>query len=101
MAVPAALAGNVEPSHGPEPGEQVLEGPCLHVVDTGQPVGGRRTLVEGPGRPALGLLQRSLEDPRVLPAGEYLVLQFRQVYLRGERLESLHRHRVADAPRSR
>ena len=63
--------------------------------DARQPVGGRRSLVEDPGRPACRLLQRPLEDPRVLPAGEYLVLQRGQVDLRGERLESTHRHSVA------
>jgi len=67
------------------------------VVGAGHPVGGGRSLVEDPGGPARGLLQRPLEDPGVLPAGEYLVLKRGQVDLRGERLESLHRPSVAEA----
>ncbi len=94
VAVPPGLARDVIALHGLEPREQVLEGPRLDVVRARQPVGGRRPLVEDPGRPACRLLQRPLEDPRVLPAGEYLVLQRGQVDLRGERLESTHRHSV-------
>ena len=50
VAVPAGLARDVEPLHGLEPGEQVLEGARLHVVRAGHPVGGRRSLVEDPAR---------------------------------------------------
>ena len=57
VAVPAALARDVKPLHGLEPGEQVLEGARLHVVGAGLPVGGGRSLVEDPGGPARGLLQ--------------------------------------------
>ncbi len=57
VAVPARPAWHVEALHGLEPGEQVLEGPRLDMVHAGQPVGGRRALIEDPGRPAFGLLQ--------------------------------------------
>ena len=40
----------------------------------------------------------ALEDPRFPPAGQYLVLKRGQVHLRGERLESTHRHSVVHPP---
>ena len=56
VAVPARLARDVEALHGLEPGEQVLEHPGLDVMHAGHPVGGRRSLVEGPER-TLGMRQ--------------------------------------------
>ena len=97
VAVPAALARDVEPLHGLESGEQVLERARLYVVRAGHAVGGGRSLVEDPARSVLGLLQRPLENPRVLPAGQYLKLKRGQIDLRGERLESLHRPSVTES----
>ena len=63
VAVPAGLAEDVEPLHGLEPGEDVLEDPGLDVVHAGHAVRGGRPLVERPPGGALGLLQRRLERP--------------------------------------
>src|SRR5207248_8868892 len=57
VAVPAAIARDMEPLNGLEPGEQVLERARLYVVRAGHAVGGGRSLVEDPARSVLGLLQ--------------------------------------------
>ena len=83
VAVPAGLAGHMEPLHGLEPREDVLEDPGLDVMHAGHAVGGGRALVEGPdlagGRPVQG----TVEDLAVPPALQDLVLHRGQVYRRG------------------
>ncbi len=50
VAVPAGLPLHHEALHGLEPGEDVLEDTRLDVVGARHPVGGGRSLVEGPAR---------------------------------------------------
>src|SRR6185436_4614547 len=89
VTVPAALAADLVALHGPEPREDVLERAGLDVVGAGAPVGGRRTLVEGPR--LAGLLQALLEDPVLAPELEDAVLEGRQVDLRGDWAVLAHR----------
>ena len=63
VAVPARAAGDVVTLHGLEAGEDVLEGAGLDVVGARAAVGGRRSLVEHPLRPAGRALQRARRRP--------------------------------------
>ena len=90
VAVPAGLAGDVEPLHGLEPGKQVLEDPGLDVVHARHAVRRGRPLVERPPGRALRLAERRLERPHPAPPGQHLVLDRGQVRLRGQ-----GRHRAA------
>ncbi len=83
MAVPAGLAGHVEPLHGLEPGEDVLEDPGLDVVHAGHAVGGRRPLVEGPDLAGRRPVEGAIENLAVQPAPEDLVFHRGQVDRRG------------------
>ena len=53
VGVPAGDAGDRFALHRVEAADQVLDGPGEDVMDAGPAVGGRRTLVEHEGRPAL------------------------------------------------
>src|SRR6266567_7857962 len=83
MAVPPGLAGHMEPLHGLEPGEDVLEDPGLDVMHAGHAVSGRRALVEGPDRARGRPVQRAVEQLAVLPALEDLMFHRGQVDRRG------------------
>src|SRR5215469_9103414 len=85
MAVPACPPRDVIALHGLEPREGVLQHPGLDVMDAGQAVRCRRTLVENPGRPACRLLKRALEGLALAPAAQYLVLESGQVSAGGQR----------------
>ncbi len=54
VAVPAGAARDVEATHRPVAGEQVLEDPGFDVVGAGLAVGGGRTLIEDPLWPVRG-----------------------------------------------
>ena len=84
VAVPACPARHVEPLHGLEARERVLEHPCLDVVHAGHAVRGRRALIEGPERAGRALVEGALEHVPVPPPGQYLVLDGRQVDDRGQ-----------------
>ncbi len=96
VAVPARFARDVVALHGLEPREQILEDPRLDVVGAGHAVGGRRAFVERPLRAALRRGQRALEDLRLPPPPQHLVLERRQVDLVGHRGE--HQASVVGAP---
>src|SRR5215469_1420977 len=84
VAVPAGPPRDVKSLHGLEPRECVLQHPGLDVMDAGQAVRCRRTLVENPGRPACCLLERALEGLALVPAAQYLVLESGQVSAGGQ-----------------
>ncbi len=54
VAVPAGAARDVEATHRPVAGEQVLEDPGFDVVGAGLAVGGGRALIEDPLWPVRG-----------------------------------------------
>ncbi len=83
VAVPAGLAADVVAAHRAEAGEDVLEDAGLDVVGAGHAVGGRRTFVEDPFGPSLGLLEGTGEDLLFPPEVEHRVLKGGQVYLGG------------------
>src|SRR5207237_10734145 len=56
MSVPAALALRMESAHGLVAGKEVFHRPGQDVVDAGEPIGCRRSLIENEGRLALPLL---------------------------------------------
>src|SRR4030095_8374961 len=67
VAVPAALAVDPVAAHGPEPGEQVLEGPGLDVVDARAGGGRGWALVEHVRLGSDPLVDRALEHLAVAP----------------------------------
>src|SRR5437588_6619076 len=75
MAVPAPLALDVVAAHRLVAGEDVLEHAREHVVGAGRTVGGRRSLVEAPGRRALPSPDRFGEHVALAPALEYSLLE--------------------------
>ena len=75
VAVPAALALDVEAAHRLEARVDVLEDAREDVVRAGPAVGRRRALVEDPRRRALAPAQRLAEDVALAPALEHLLLE--------------------------
>ena len=82
VAVPAALAGDVAPAHGVEPGVDVLEEAGPHVVDARAPVGGGRAFVEHPLGCALAPAQALGEDVVGVPARQDRVFEGDEVQRR-------------------
>jgi len=80
VAVPAALALDVEAAHRLEARIDVLEDARQDVVRAGTAVRGRRALVEHPRLRALAAADRLAEDVALAPALEHLLLEV------GERL---------------
>src|SRR6266540_6652011 len=90
MAVPPRLPGHQVAGHGLVAGEDVLEGPGLHMVEARPAVGGGRSFVEDPGRCALPQLQALLEDGAVAPEVQDPPLERGEVHLRVDRLVRRH-----------
>jgi hypothetical protein len=85
VTVPAGLAVHPVAAHGLEPGKDVLEHARLDVVHAGNPVGGGRALIEGPGGSVGGLLDRAPEGVLLLPQREHLALERGQVHVGRDR----------------
>jgi hypothetical protein len=92
VAVPAGLADHMAALHRLEAREDVLEDAGLDMVHAGLAVGGRRSLVEGPGLALLGLCEGLRERVLAVPELEDLPFQRRQVDLRGDRGVSAGAH---------
>ena len=74
MGVPAAPPLHPPSQHLLVAQEAVLEGAGQDVVHSGQPVGGRRALVENERLGPLSLGQAALEDALLLPEAEDALL---------------------------
>ncbi len=93
VAVPAALPRDVEPLHGLEAREQVLEDAGPDVVEAGPPVGGGWPLVEHPPRPPGPAAPHLREQVRGAPAGQDALFERDEVQLRVHGTEG-HPHTI-------
>jgi hypothetical protein len=93
VTVPAGAARDVVALHRLEAREHVLEHARFDVVGSRHAVGGRRTLVESPGRAALGLLEAAREDPVLVPPLDHVVIERDEIDVGGQRV-------VHQAPRA-
>ena len=75
VGVPSGPAGNGIAPHGAVAAEQVLVDPGPHVVESGPPVGRRRTLVEHPGLGPRPELDGTLEDAVLGPSDQLVGLE--------------------------
>ena len=85
VAVPARLARHPVAAHRLVARVDVLEDAGEDVVGAGATVGGGRPLVEAPGRGALAVGERAVEDIALAPARQHPLLQ------RGEGLPGVYR----------
>src|SRR5262249_50683332 len=89
MGVPAALARDVEPAHGPVAADDVLDRPGDHVMNAGETVRGRWSLVEDVRRRSFAPLQALFERADLLPKLENPLLGLGKIELGRDREEAI------------
>ena len=73
MSIPTCLAEYLCSQLGMEAAENILEGTSHHMVDTRQPIGRRRSLIENKRFLAITKIYTLLEDIIVFPKLQYLL----------------------------